>query len=106
VHDTESSTSKEPAFGLETIDHTLPSHTITNVASTEPETVLPTATHSVALTHDTDLSTSLLVPALGLETTDHTLPSHTITNVSVTGSVLEFPTATHCVALTHDTDLS
>jgi hypothetical protein len=25
-----------PAFGLDTIDHTLPSHTIANVSSTEP----------------------------------------------------------------------
>jgi hypothetical protein len=33
THDTENSPSKTvPAFGLDTIDHTVPSHTITNVS--------------------------------------------------------------------------
>jgi hypothetical protein len=71
-----------PAFGLDTIDHTVPSHTITNVSNAEPVNVEPTATHSDALTHDTELGPSMTVPALGLGKTDHTLPSHTITNVS------------------------
>jgi hypothetical protein len=59
-----------------------PVNETTSVSSGESDLVVPTATHSDALTHETDLSTSLLVPALGLETTDHTMPSHTITNVS------------------------
>jgi hypothetical protein len=71
-----------PALGLDTIDHTVPSHTITNVSVAEPVNVRPTATHSDALTHDTDHSASSLVPAFGLDTIVHTLPSHTITNVS------------------------
>jgi hypothetical protein len=37
IHDTELSTSKlVPALGLDTIDHTDPFHTITNVAYAEP----------------------------------------------------------------------
>jgi hypothetical protein len=37
THDTENSSSvMVPAFGLGTIDHTLPFHTITNVSRTEP----------------------------------------------------------------------
>ena len=71
-----------PALGLATIDHSMPSHTITNVSVPESVSVRPTATHSVALTHDTDNSRSLLVPALGLDTIDHSTPSHAITNVS------------------------
>jgi hypothetical protein len=71
-----------PAFGLDTIDHTVPSHTIVNVSVTEPVFVRPTATHSDTLTHDTENSASSLVPAFGLDTIDHTVPSHTITNVS------------------------
>jgi hypothetical protein len=73
-----------PAFGLETIDHTVPFQTITNVSTAEPDpvTVLPTATHCVALTHETEDSRSEIVPAFGLETIDHALPSHAITNVS------------------------
>jgi len=67
--------------------------------------VEPTATHSDALTHDTENSTSL-VPKLGLGTTDHTLPFHTIVNVSVAEPVSVKPTATHSDALTHDTDNS
>jgi hypothetical protein len=58
-----------PALGLGTIDHAVPSHTITNVSNAEPVYVEPTATHSDALTHDTDCSPSSLVPALGLGTT-------------------------------------
>ena len=82
THDTEDSLSKEvPAFGLDTIDHTVPSHTITNVSVAEPVSVEPTATHSATLTHDTEYSPSLMVPAFGLDTIDHTLPSHTIANV-------------------------
>jgi hypothetical protein len=55
THDTEDSLSKVvPAFGLDTIDHTVPSHTITNVSVAEPVSVEPTATHSVTLTHDTE----------------------------------------------------
>jgi hypothetical protein len=57
-----------PAFGLDTIDHTVPSQTITNVSVAEPVSVEPTATQSDALTHDTDHSSSLLVPAFGLGT--------------------------------------
>jgi hypothetical protein len=72
-----------PALGLDTIDHTVPSHTITNVSVAEPVNVRPTATHSDTFAHDTDSSRSSLVPALGLDTIDHTVPSHTITNVSV-----------------------
>ena len=57
THDTEfSASSLVPAFGLGTIDHTLPSHTITNVSIAEPVSVEPTATQSDALTHDTDFS--------------------------------------------------
>jgi hypothetical protein len=70
-----------PAFGLATIDHIVPSHTITNVSVAEPVSVEPTATHSVTLTHHTEYSQSLMVPAFGLDTIDHTLPSHTIANV-------------------------
>jgi hypothetical protein len=70
-----------PAFGLGTIDHTGPFHTITNVSIAEPVFVRPTATQSDALTHDTDTSRSSLA-AFGLDTTDHTVPSHTIVNVS------------------------
>ena len=82
THDTEDSLSKVvPAFGLDTIDHTMPSHTITNVSVAEPVSVEPTATQSDALTHDTEYSPSLMVPAFGLDTIDHTVPSHTITNV-------------------------
>jgi hypothetical protein len=73
-----------PAFGLDTIDHTLPSHTIANVPSAEPVCVKPTAPTSDALTHDTEINSLLLVPAFGLDTIDHTLPSHTIANVSWT----------------------
>jgi hypothetical protein len=76
-----------PAFGLDTIDHTVPSHTITNVSSAEPVYAEPTATHSDTLTHDTELSLSMTVPAFGLDTIDHTVPSHTITNVSVADPV-------------------
>jgi hypothetical protein len=76
-----------PAFGLDTIDHTVPSHTITNVSNAEPVNVEPTATHSDTLTHDTELSPSMTVPAFGLDTIDHTVPSHTITNVSVADPV-------------------
>ena len=37
THDTKFSSSRlVPAFGLDTIDHTLPSHTITNVSYAEP----------------------------------------------------------------------
>jgi hypothetical protein len=57
-----------PALGLDTIDHTVPSQTITNVSVAEPVSVEPTATQSDALTHDTDHSSSLLVPAFGLGT--------------------------------------
>jgi hypothetical protein len=71
-----------PAFGLGTIDHTVPFHTITNVSIAEPVSVEPTATQSDALTHDTDHSQSKTVLGLGLDTIDHTVPSHTITNVS------------------------
>jgi hypothetical protein len=82
THDTEDSLSKVvPAFGLDTIDHTVPSQTITNVSVAEPVSVEPTATHSATLTHDTEYSASLMVPAFGLDTIDHTVPSHTITNV-------------------------
>jgi hypothetical protein len=57
THDTDSSPSvMVPAFGLDTIDHTVPSHTITNVSTAEPVSVEPTATHSDALTHDTEYS--------------------------------------------------
>jgi hypothetical protein len=49
--------------------------------------VEPTATHSDALTHDNDDSSSVLVPTFGLVTIDHTLPSHTIVNVSVSDPV-------------------
>ena len=45
-----------PALGLETIDHTLPSHTITNVSMAGPVYVEPTATHDDTLTHDTERS--------------------------------------------------
>jgi hypothetical protein len=95
-----------PGLGLGTIDHTVPFHTITNVSSAEPVDVRPTATHSVALTHDTERSTSSLVPAFGLDTIDHTVPFHTITNVSFTEPVYVEPTATHSDTLTHDTDFS
>ena len=71
-----------PGLGLVTIDHTLPFHTIANVSTPEPVSVKPTATHSDALTHDTDFSASLLVPGLGLVTIDHTLPFPTIANVT------------------------
>jgi hypothetical protein len=57
-----------PAFGVGTIDHTLPFHTIANVSVAEPVLVDPTATHSNALTHDTDSNSSLLVLAFGLGT--------------------------------------
>ena len=76
-----------PALGLGTIDHTMPSHTITNVSVTGPVSVKPTATQSDALTHDTDLSSSAKVPALGLGTIDHAVPFHTITNVSIADPV-------------------
>jgi hypothetical protein len=95
-----------PAFGLDTIDHTLPSHTITNVSTAEPVDVEPTATHSDALTHDTEYSPSALVPAFGLDTIDQAVPSHTITNVSTAEPVNVEPTATHSDALTHDTEYS
>jgi hypothetical protein len=77
-----------PAFGLATIDHTVPFHRITNVSVAEPVYVRPTATHSVTLTHDTETSRSLLA-AFGLATIDHTLPSHTIVNVSNAEPVYE-----------------
>ena len=70
------------ALGLGTIDHSMPSHTITKVSYAEPSTVYPTATHSDALTHDTEASVSKTVLTLGLGTIDHSMPSHTITNVS------------------------
>ena len=70
-----------PAFGLDTIDQTVPSHTITNVSEAETVAVRPTATQSDALTHDTENSRSSLA-AFGLETIDQAVPSHTITNVS------------------------
>jgi len=54
----------------------------TNVSYAEPVSVKPTATHSVALTHDTDASSSSLVPGLGLGIIDHSVPFQTITNVS------------------------
>jgi hypothetical protein len=57
-----------PAFGLDTIDHTLPFHTIANVSTAEPLSVEPTATHSDALTHDTEFNSLLLVSAFGLGT--------------------------------------
>jgi hypothetical protein len=76
------------AFGLATIDQSVPSHTITNDSEPEPVIVEPTATHSDALRHDTELSESLL-PAFGLDTIDHAIPSHSITNVSYAGRVYE-----------------
>jgi hypothetical protein len=66
--------------------------------------VKPTATHSDALTHDTDDSSLVMVPALGLGTTDHTDPFHTIANVLRKEPVSVFPTATQLETLTHDTD--
>jgi hypothetical protein len=78
-----------PAFGLDTIDHTVPSHTIVNVSIAEPVFVRPTATQSDALTHDTETSRLSPVPALGLDTTNHTVPSHTIVNVSYAKPVYE-----------------
>jgi Tfp pilus assembly PilM family ATPase len=78
-----------PAFGLDTIDHTVPSQTITNVSVADPVTVRPTATQSDALTHDTENSPSKTVLGLGLDTIDHTLPSHTIVNVSNAEPVYE-----------------
>jgi hypothetical protein len=70
-----------PEFGPGTIDHTLPFHTIANVSKAEPMAVRPTATHSDALTHDTESSESLLA-TFGLGTIDHTEPFHIIANVS------------------------
>ena len=89
-----------PALGLDTIDHVVPFHAITNVAVGLPK-LLPTATQSDALAHDTDISSSW-VPPLGLDTVDHAVPFHAITNVE--GSSL--PTATHDDAEIHDTELS
>jgi hypothetical protein len=83
-----------------------PVNETTNVSTTSPVSVIPTATHSVALAHDTENSMSRLVLALGLVTIDHALPSHTITNVSLAEPVHVEPTATHSVALTHDTEYS
>jgi hypothetical protein len=59
-----------------------PVNETTSVSSGESDLVVPTATHSDALTHETDLSTFATVPGLGLERINHSLPSHTITNVS------------------------
>jgi hypothetical protein len=40
THETEDrKSSVVPAFGLETIDHTVPFQTITNVSTTEPDSV-------------------------------------------------------------------
>jgi hypothetical protein len=78
-----------PAFGLATIDQSMPSHTIVNVSIAEPVFVRPTATQSDALTHDTDTSRLSPVPAFGLDTIDHAIPSHSITNVSYAGRVYE-----------------
>jgi hypothetical protein len=64
--------------------------------------VEPTATHSDALTHDTDERVAV-GPGFGLGTTDHT-PSHSIANVPVEELEVVRPTATHAEALTHDTD--
>ena len=95
-----------PALGLGTIDHSVPSHTITNVSDAEPVYVEPTATHSDALAHDTDNSES--VPTLGLGTivalsttapagVDTTTPPNTIAitaNIARTGlrTIGELPT--------------
>jgi hypothetical protein len=103
-HDTELSESLLPAFGLDTIDQSVPSHTITNDSEPEPVHVEPTATHSDTLRHDTDKSVSSLVPAFGLDTIDHTMPSQTIVNVSTAEPVSVRPTATQSDALTHDTE--
>ena len=65
-----------------------PVNETTNVWFALPVFVEPTATHSDALTHDTDFSTSLLVPAFGLVTIDHTLPFHTIANVTFAEPVI------------------
>lgn len=67
-------------MGLDTIDHVVPFHAITNV-ETGVVPVYPTATQSDALAHDTDISSSFVPAALGLDTTDHADPSQDITNV-------------------------
>jgi hypothetical protein len=69
-----------PALGLDTIDHVVPFHAITNV-EVGVVRVYPTATQSDALAHDTDFSSSLVPLASGLDTTDHAEPSQDITNV-------------------------
>jgi hypothetical protein len=67
THDTDESVAVGPGLGLDTIDHTVPSHTIANVSRAAPVFESPTATHSNELTHDTDSSWSLLL-AFGLGT--------------------------------------
>jgi hypothetical protein len=70
-------------LGLDINVQTLPFQTIASVVIEFPSSWLPTATHEVADTHDTELSSlSLPLPALGLVTRDQTLPFDTITSVS------------------------
>ncbi len=61
----------------------------TNVSVADPLIVKPTATHSDALTHDTEYSCSKLVPVFGLGTIDHALPSHDNTNVESAEPLVE-----------------
>ena len=82
-----------------------PVNDITNVSSAVPVLVVPTAAHSVTLTHDTDHSRPLLVPALRVDKIDHVEPSHTITNASKTEPFESRPTATHEDAFTQDTEI-
>ncbi len=57
-----------------------PVNETTNVWFALPVFVEPTATHSVALTHDTERR-RLVVPSLGLDTTVQLTPSQCSTNV-------------------------
>jgi len=76
THETDFSSSELPLVGLGASDHD-PSKTITNALFP----AFPAATHSVALTHDTEFRTLPLCPELGLDSIVHSAPSHDITNV-------------------------
>jgi hypothetical protein len=75
-HDTDFSSRELLEVGLGTVDHD-PSKNNTNALFP----AFPAATHSVALTHDTEFRTLPLCPELGLDSIVHADPSHDITNV-------------------------
>jgi hypothetical protein len=81
VHDTAFSSLPVPAFGLATIDQSVPSHDSTTVTNT-PETLpLPTATQLLAEVQETPLRRVSLLPTFGVLVTDQDEPFQYSANV-------------------------